>query len=120
LVRFSFDESHLTHFGVVAHPAFLHKLRLRYLIHRYVKVSGRISTYHPAELVVALLFAIIMGLRRITKTDILQYNGAFLEMLGLERFPDQSTLRRFLKRLSPKTIRQNGMAACGMTIILIC
>jgi hypothetical protein len=43
--------------------------------------------------------------RPINKTDILQYNGAFLEMLGLERFPDQSTLRRFLKRLSPKIVR---------------
>jgi hypothetical protein len=43
---------------------------------------------------------------RINKTDILQYNGAFLEMLGLERFPDQSTLRRFLRRLPPKSIRQ--------------
>lgn len=47
-----------------------------------------------------------MGLRRINKTEILQYNGAFLEMLGLERFPDQSTLRRFLKRLTPHQIRQ--------------
>ena len=36
----------------------------------------------------------------------LQYNGTFLEMLGLARFPGQSTLRRFLKRLPPKTIRQ--------------
>ena len=47
-----------------------------------------------------------MVLRRINKTDILQYNGALLEMLGLERFPDQSTLRRFLKRLPPESIRQ--------------
>ena len=47
-------------------------------------------------------------LRRINKTEILQYNGAFLEMLGLKRFPDQATLRRFLKRLPPKTIRQLG------------
>ena len=85
---------------------FCNKLRLRRLMQRYVKASGRSGTYHPAELIVALLFAIIMGLRRINKTDILQYNGAFLEMLGMERFPDQSTLRRFLKRLPPKTIRQ--------------
>ena len=107
LVRFSFDESHLTHFGGMwLIQRFCNKLRLRRLIQRYVNVSGRTSTYHPAELIVALLFAIIMGLRRINKTDILQYNGAFLEMLGLERFPDQSTLRRFLKRLAPKSIRQ--------------
>lgn len=51
------------------------------------------------------MFCVIMGLRRINKTDILQYNGAFLNMLGLNRFPDQSTLRRFLKRLPNDTIR---------------
>jgi len=46
-----------------------------------------------------------MGLRRINKTDILQYNGALLQMLGLKRFPEQSTLRRFLKRIPPEMIR---------------
>src|SRR5215469_6687531 len=53
--------------------------------------------YHPSDLVLALLYAIMAGLRRINKTDILQYNGTFLPLLGLCRFPDQSTLRRFLK-----------------------
>jgi hypothetical protein len=52
------------------------------------------------------MFAIIMGLRRIGKTEILQYNGAFLALLGLRRFPGQTTLRRFLKRLPPQVIRQ--------------
>lgn len=85
---------------------FCNKLGLRRLIQRHVRVGGRTGAYQPAELILALLYAIIMGLRRINKTDILQYNGAFLEMLGLKRFPDQSTLRRFLKRLSPKSIRQ--------------
>src|SRR5882724_12147009 len=106
-IHFSFDENHLTHFGGMwLIQRFCNKLQLRRLIQRYVKVSGRTTTYHPAELIVGLLFAIIMGLRRSNKTDILQYNGAFLEMLGLKRFPDQSTLRRFLKRLPPKSIRQ--------------
>jgi hypothetical protein len=77
-IRFSFDESHLTHFGGMWHiQRFCNKLGLRRLIQRYVNASGRTSTYHPAELIVALLFAIIMGLRRINKTDILQYNGLF-------------------------------------------
>jgi len=39
------------------------------------------------------------------QTEILQYNGVFLSLLGFSKFPDQSTLRRFLKRLPPKTIR---------------
>lgn len=85
---------------------FCNKLGLRHLLQRYIGFNQRSSSFHPSELVLALMYAIIMGLRRINKTEILQYNGVFLEMLGLNRFPDQSTLRRFLKRLSPKAIRQ--------------
>src|SRR3970040_843410 len=106
-VRFSFEESHLTHFGGMwLIQRFCNRLRLRWLPQKHLGTVRRSGTYPPAELILALLYAIIMGLRRINKTDILQYNGAFLEMLGLKRFPDQSTLRRFLKRLSAKTIRQ--------------
>jgi len=106
-VRFVFDETHLTHFGGMwLIQRFCNKLKLRHLLQRYVRVPQRSSEYHPSELSLALLFAIIMGLRRLNTTDILQYNGAFLEMLGLTRLPDQSTLRRFLKRLPPKSIRQ--------------
>ena len=106
-IRFSFDETHLTHFGGMwLIQRFCKKLRLKKRLQEHVRFSQRHHVYHPSELVLALLFAIIMGLRRINKTEILQYNGAFLEMLGLTRFPDQSTLRRFLKRLPPKAIRQ--------------
>jgi len=106
-VRFSFDESHLTHFGGMwLIQRFCKRLHLKKRLQDYVRFPQPHQHYHPSELVLALLFAIIMGLRRINKTEILQYNGTFLEMLGLTRFPDQSTLRRFLKRLPPKTIRQ--------------
>jgi len=106
-VRFSFEETHLTHFGGMwLIQRFCNRLRLRWLLQKYVQVPLRSGPFHAADLTLALLWAIIMGLRRINKTEILQYNGAFLEMLGLRRFPDQSTLRRFLKRLPPKAIRQ--------------
>ena len=43
---------------------------------------------------------------RINKTEILQYDGAFLSLLdSTPAFPDQTTLRRFLKRLA-QAIRQ--------------
>ena len=106
-IHFSFGESHLTHFGGMwLIQRFCNKLGLKKLLQGYVRPPQRHSQYRPSELILALLYAVIMGLRRINKTDILQYNGAFLEMLGLNRFPDQSTLRRFLKRLPPKSIRQ--------------
>jgi len=106
-ISFTFDESHLTHFGGMwLIQRFCNKLGLRRLLQRYVRGFQRTSSYHPSELFLTLMFCIVMGLRRINKTDILQYNGAFLDMLGLDHFPDPSTLRRFLKRLPGDTIRQ--------------
>jgi hypothetical protein len=46
---------------------FCNKLRLRWLIQKYVRTQSRTAFYHPAEMVMALIVAIIMGLRRINK-----------------------------------------------------
>ena len=106
--HFSFEETHLTHFGGMwlIIRRFCKRIALKKRLQDYVRFAQRNQNYHAAELFLALMYAIIMGLRRINKTEILQYNGAFLEMLGLKHFPDQSTLRRFLKRLSPDSIRR--------------
>ena len=105
--QFEFRESGLTHFGgLVLIQRFCQKLRLRWLLQRDVQTQVRRTDYWPSDLFLALLYAVIAGLRRINKTEILQYNGTFLTLLGLERFPDQSTLRRFLKALPPSAIRQ--------------
>src|SRR3972149_3491862 len=107
ILRLTFIDTHLTHFGgMVLLQRFCNKLKLRWLLQHYVKIPHRKADYPPSDLILALLYSIMAGLRRINKTEILQYNGAFLSLLGLARFPDQSTLRRFLKRLPPKAIRQ--------------
>jgi len=106
-LRFSFTDTNLTHFGgMVLLQRFCNELRLRWLIQKYVRVDQRNADYLPSDLILSLLYAIMAGLRRINKTEILQYNGVFLSLIGIPKFPDQSTLRRFLKRLPPKTIRQ--------------
>lgn len=106
-LRLSFKDTHLTHFGgMILLQRFCNKLRLRWRIQKYVRIPPRSTEYLPSDLILALLYAIMAGLRRINKTEILQYNGVFLSLLGLSRFPDQSTLRRFLKRLPPGAIRQ--------------
>jgi hypothetical protein len=106
-LTFSFAESHLTHFGglVLLHQ-FCKRLKLRWLLQNRVRIPQRNADYLPADLILALLYAMIAGLRRVNKTELLQYNGTFLELLGLSRFPDQSTLRRFLQRLPTQSVRQ--------------
>ena len=104
---FSFEDTHLSHFGgLVLLQRFCQSLQLRRRLQRQVKISQRNADYAPADLLLALMYALIAGLRRINKTQLLQYNGAFLDLLGLDRFPDETTLRRFLQRLPPQAIRQ--------------
>jgi len=104
---FSFDEPHLTHFGgMVLMQRFCKQTDLRRRLHRTVRLPQRAGDYRPTDLTMALLFAIIAGLRRLNKTEVLQYNGTFLSLLGLGSFPDQTTFRRFLKRLTPDAVRQ--------------
>ena len=106
-LRFSFEDPRLTHYGgMVLMQRFCNRLSLRRRLQRQVKFCQREGAYQPCDLILALLYALIAGLRRINQTEILQYNGTFLSLLGLERFPDQTTLRRFLQRLSPRSIRQ--------------
>lgn len=103
---FSFDESHLTHFGgMVLMQRFCKCLNLRRRLQRSVRLPHTHGEYQPTDVIMALLFTIIAGFRRLNKTEVLQYNGTFLSLLGLTQFPEQSTLRRFLKRLPPATIR---------------
>lgn len=95
-LNFVFDEDHLTHYGGVwLMQQFCDRLHLRFLLQRYIQIEQRVGGYHPSELLLVLLFAIIIGLRRINKTETLKYDGAILEMLGLSQFPDAGTLRRF-------------------------
>ncbi len=97
----------MTHFGGMAlFERFCQQLHLRRRLQRQVHFPRQVHRYRSADLTMALLFAIVAGLRRINKTQILQYNGAFLNLLGFENFPDQSTLRRFLRDCSADTIRQ--------------
>jgi hypothetical protein len=107
ILAFSFEDTNLTHFGgLVLIQRFCQHLRLRWRLQRDLAITHRGGDFQPADLILALLYVLIAGLRRISKTEILQYNGVFLSLLSLERFPYASTLRRFLHRMEPQAVRQ--------------
>ena len=59
-VHFSFDETHLTHFGGMwLIRRFCNKLKLRWLLQKHIRTFTRKDDYHPSELILALMFAII-------------------------------------------------------------
>ena len=111
---FSFQDPWLTHFGgLVLLERFCQKLHLRSELQQLKALPRSRHDYRACDLVLALLYVLIAGLRRVSKTQVLQYNGTFTALLGLPRFPDPTTLRRFLQRLSPRRFARSSGSTTG-------
>lgn len=106
-LTFSFEADGLTHYGgLFLIQRFCNRVGFRRRLERLLRAAPDWSEFNPVDLIVLLLFVLIAGVQRVSKSDKLQYDGFFLALLGLEKFPDASTLRRFLQRLTPEAIRQ--------------
>ena len=105
-IEISFEESTLTHYGgMVLFQQFCRKLDLKRLFQRYIPWQRRTSTYHGAELLLCLIYSMVGGLKRVSDTRILAYNRSFQRLLGLTRFPSDTTLRDFLRSLNPEELK---------------
>lgn len=103
----AFGAETLTHYGGV------------YLLHRFfsrigfenalamdVRVVQRNNRYSVGEMLLALLYPMILGLERIETTQLPRQNGMFQYLTGLHTYPNPSTLRRFLLRVTPPALPQ--------------
>lgn len=98
-------EENLTHFGgIFLIHWFCKKLKLKRILQRGIQFNQRVGLYHPTDLILAIIYAIIAGIHRLSKTKILQGNGSFQKIVGFKSFPYASSLRRFLKRTNPQII----------------
>jgi len=81
-------ERNLTHFGgIFLIHQFFKKLRLKWYLQKQVHFPQRSSYYHPVELILSILYALIAGIPRLSRTKILQGNGAFEKIIGLKKSP---------------------------------
>jgi hypothetical protein len=104
-IRLSVEDSSLTHYGgIVLFQQFCRKLDLKRYLQNYIRWERRSSQYHPAQLILTMIYAMVAGMKRISDTRILHYNGYFQALLGLKDFPVASTLRDFLKSLTIQEI----------------
>jgi hypothetical protein len=107
ILHLSLGERNLTHFGgIFLIHQFCKKLRLKWHLQKNVPFPQRSTYFHPVDLILAIVYALIAGIHRLSKTKILQGNGAFQQIIGLKQFPYASSLRRFLKRADSK-VTQN-------------
>lgn len=106
-VQVKFNSNRLTHFGgVYLFHLFLKQIGWRHLIGRTIRFGQRNSRYTIAEQIFSLLYPIILGLSRLEISRMLGHNGVFKMLIGLSRFPNPTTLRRFLVRGSEEVRAQ--------------
>lgn len=106
-LHISFASKNLTHFGGLhLLQRFIQKINLRHLLSRYIRFSQRNNRYSVAEEILSILYPIILGLGRIETYHLLKHNGVFQYLTGLPAYPDPTTLRRFLLRMSPLALNK--------------
>ena len=105
--RFCFEKTGLTRYGGLSlFHLFCKSIGLRRFLQSYVRwpdYSHR--SYHPADLFLAHLFAIVAGIGRVENTQSLIHNGLIPPLLGLPDFPHRDTLRTFLWRFDSAALR---------------
>jgi hypothetical protein len=106
--HFSFERTGLTRFGgLCLFAQFCKSLGLR----RFLQINVRWPLYHhrdyhPADLFLAHIFALVAGIGRVENTQTLVHNGLIPPILGLPNFPHRDTLRTFLWRFNALSLRR--------------
>jgi len=105
----SFTDKAQTHFGgIYFFQEFLSLLQLRDRLTHSVKDSRPRTRYSIAQMLLAFVYPVILGLDRLEATHFLRSNGIFQYLTGLPRFPNPTTLRRFLYQATPDLREQLG------------
>jgi hypothetical protein len=84
ILHLSLGKRNLTHFGgIFLIHQFCKKLRLKWHLQKNVPFPQRSTYFHPVDLILAIVYALIAGIHRLGKTKILQGNGAFQQIIGI-------------------------------------
>ncbi len=101
-LKISFTGKNLTHFGgVYLISLFLRRLHLKSILGKSLTVIQRNNHYSVTESILALMYPSMLGIGRIETTHLLKHNGVFHYLVGIPAYPNPTTLRRFLQRISP-------------------
>jgi hypothetical protein len=97
----------LTHFGgVYFFHEFLRVLQVRRFLTQNLDYARRNQRYSLAQMILALVYPLVLGLDRLETASFLRSNGTFQYLTGLQSFPDPQTLRRFLLHAPDTFLRQ--------------
>ncbi len=107
IVDFSLEVRNLPHSGgMFLIHRFCKELRLKCNLQKGIHFSQRSTYFHPVDVILAIIYALIAGIHPLSKTKVLLRNGTFRQVIALKKCLYASSLRRFLKRVDPKVIQK--------------
>jgi hypothetical protein len=81
-------------------------LQLRRFLTQNLDYQRRNQRYSLAQMILALIYPLVLGLDRLETASFLRSNGTFQYLTGLQSFPDPQTLRRFLIQAPDSFLKQ--------------
>ena len=116
-IRVEFTGRSLTKFGgIQLVRKFLRQLRVKEELEGAVLIEKRESKFSVAEILICLLYAVILDMKRQSDTLMLRLDKVFQKIAGLDDYPVQSTISRFLKRFRVDTAK--GIAKVNHSLLM--
>jgi len=115
-IRVEFTGRNLTKFGgIQLLRRFLGHLKIKEELESSVPVKKRDEKFSVGGMLLSLLYAIILDLKRQSDTLMLRLDKVFQKIAGLDDYPTQSTISRFLKGFRVETAK--GIAHVNQKIL---
>jgi hypothetical protein len=112
-----FTGRNLTKFGgIQLMRKFLRRLKVEKEFESAITIEKRESKFSVAEMLVSLLYAVILDIRRQSDTLMLRLDKSFQKIAGLDDYPVQSTISRFLKSFRVETAK--GIANVNHSLLM--
>lgn len=105
-IRVEFTGKNLTKFGgIQLVRKFLRRLKVKEELESAVQIEKRDRKFSVGGMMVCLLYAVILDLKRQSDTLMLRLDKVFQRIAGLDDYPVQSTISRFLKGFRIETAK---------------
>ncbi|HEX9666255.1 MAG TPA: transposase [Thermodesulfobacteriota bacterium] len=105
-IRVEFTGKNLTKFGgIQLVRKFFRHLKVKEELESAVPIVKRESKFSAGGMLVSLVYAVILDLMRQSDTTMLRLDKVFQKIAGLDDYPTQSTISRFLKGFRIETAK---------------
>jgi Transposase DDE domain group 1 len=116
-IQVEFTGKNLTKFGgMQLVKKFLRGLRVKEELESAVRIEKRDGKFSVGGMLICLIYALILDMKRQSDTLMLRLDKVFQKIAGLDDYPVQSTISRFLKRFRVDTAK--GIANVNHSLLM--